>query len=272
MTHCATRHGSLCYSVLGKGPPLFLLPANGHDARDFDAVRVKLAQSFQTIAVDWPGMGASAPLAQPDGASAFTFAEMLEDVVVALAREPALLVGHSVGGFASAHLAATRPELVRALILVDSGGFVPLGRADALFCRLKGTSWATRLGEGAFARFHTKRRNPDVAQMLARIERARRGRAYAATVAAVWRSFADPAHDLRPLASLIACPTLIVWGEADPVVPLAKARPAVAELLPTARFVALSTGHSPFAEDPPAFLATVLPFVAPFAAQGPAHP
>src|SRR5262245_38970199 len=143
-----TRHGSLAFTRFGEGPPLVLLPANGHDARDFDAVRFAFSRHFETFAFDWPAMGASEPLASPDGASVFSFAEMLEDTVDALSLLPCVLVGHSVGGFASVRLAARNPSKVRALVLVDSGGFVPAGAFARAACRVKGMPFVTRLSEG----------------------------------------------------------------------------------------------------------------------------
>lgn len=257
----ATRHGTLHYSVQGRGPQLFLLPANGHDARDFDAVRPALAEHFETLAFDWPAMGSSPPLAPPLRASAPVLADMLEDAVDALARGRVYLMGHSVGGFAAARFAARRPGAVAGLVLVDSGGFLPMGLKERFFCRVKGTAFATRAGEGAFARFHTRERNAHVAAMFARIDAARARPDYAVTVGDVWRSFSGPDHQLAARASSIACPTLLVWGRHDPVLPLDPAGRAAQASIPGARLVTLSCGHSAFVELPSAFLEEVMPFL-----------
>ena len=84
--------------------------------------------------------------------------------------------------------------------------------------------------------------------------------------AALWRSFTDPAHDLRARASAIRVPTLLVWGRHDPVLPRRRAA-AARGALPQARYVEMDTGHVPFAEDPDGFLAAVLPFLRAAAAQ-----
>jgi pimeloyl-ACP methyl ester carboxylesterase len=257
----STRHGALAYSRTGHGPRLVFLPANGHDARDFDAIRPSLSRRFETFAFDWPSMGATPALADPAQSSAAFFAEMLEDAVEALDLSGAVFMGHSVGGFAAARLAARRPTKVRAIVLVDAGGFVPIDVAGAVFCRIKGTALATRFGEGAFARWHAKVRNPHVDQMIARIDEARRRPAYAATVAAVWRSFARPEHDLRPEAGSLRCPTLLVWGGLDPVLPARVAGQAAARAIRQARLAVLPTGHTPFVEAPKAFLAELDPFL-----------
>jgi pimeloyl-ACP methyl ester carboxylesterase len=150
---------------------------------------------------------------------------------------------------------------VRALVLVDSGGFGELGVAGRAFCRLKGRPWVTARIEGAFARRHLHRRTEVVRERLRRIDAARRDPTWAAVTAAIWRSFAHAEADLRPLAPSLRAPTLLVWGRRDPVLKLREGRTA-ARLIPGARLVELDTGHLPFAEAPEEFLAAVGPFLA----------
>jgi pimeloyl-ACP methyl ester carboxylesterase len=250
----STRHGSLAYTRRGEGPPLVFFPANGHDARDFDAVRPALSRRFETFAFDWPSMGASPPMPEPGRATAAAFAEMFEDALDALSLPPAVLVGHSVGGFSAARFAARHPSRVRALMLVDAGGFVRPDALQAAFCRVKGTPAATRLAEATFARWYTRARNQHTSEMIARIDRARRRPDYAETVSGVWGSFPSAEHDLRMEAATIRCPALVVWGRYDPVLPARTAGVAAARIIPGARLAVLDTGHTPFAEDPGTFL------------------
>jgi pimeloyl-ACP methyl ester carboxylesterase len=251
---------ALALSTQGSGSPCYLLPANGHDARDFSAVRTALAARFETLALDWPAMGASPAPPNPSELGAEALADRLEELVVARGSQPAIFIGHSIGGYAAARLALRRPECVRALVLVNSGGFYDPGALGRAFCWLRGHATVIRYTEGAFARFHTKLRTPDTAAMFARIDAARSGASYAAVVAAVWKSFATPAFDLRPLGAP-RCPTLLVWGARDPVVTLAQAGRGAARAIPGARLVTLDTGHSPHVEDPSGFLQHVSPFL-----------
>ncbi|HET6336036.1 MAG TPA: alpha/beta hydrolase [Polyangiales bacterium] len=251
---------TLAHTSRGSGPSCYLLPANGHDARDFAAVRPTLATRFETVALDWPAMGSSPAPADPAAMSAAAFADELETFVLARGSEPAVFIGHSVGGYAAGRLALRRPELVRALVLVNSGGFFDPGPLGRFFSRLRGHPGVIRATEGAFARYHTKRRNPHTAAMFERIDAARRGDAYAAVVAGVWNSFASRSFDLRPLGT-IRCPTLLVWGARDPIVTLQQAGRGAERAIPGSHLVSLDTGHSPFAEDPEGFLASVMPFL-----------
>jgi len=256
-----TRAGRLAVTIAGDGPPLLLLPANGRAADDFDAVRPRLQRHHRTIALDWPAMGAAPAPERPGDTTAALLAGALEDALDALGVARARFVGHSVGGFAAARLAARAPERVAALVLVDAGGFAELGTFGRLFCAVKGRPAVTRALEGRFARFHTRSRGAVVARMLARVDAARRRAGYADVVGAVWRSFARPESDLRGEAQAIRCPALLVWGARDPVVPLAAGRTA-ARTISGARLAVLETGHTPFVEDPEGFLGHVEPFLA----------
>jgi pimeloyl-ACP methyl ester carboxylesterase len=55
---------------------------------------------------------------------------------------------------------------------------------------------------------------------------------------------------------------LLVRGTLDPVLPRFHEGRAARAAMPSARWVALETGHAPHAEHPTAFLAAVQPFLA----------
>jgi pimeloyl-ACP methyl ester carboxylesterase len=251
-----TRVGTVAYEEHGTGSPLLFLHANGSTHFHFDDIVPELARSHRTIALDWPGCGESAASHPPQKASAMLMADVLEDVVAGLSLEPAILLGHSVGGYAAARLAIRHPERVRALILVDSGGFTPASR---FFCWLLGQEWVAHQSAVSLAKFYLKRRTPLVERILARLEEDRSIPSWVATNAAIWRSFAHPEHDLRALASQITAPTLLIYGRFDPIIRFE--RDQAASSIPHAQRVVLETGHEPFAEDPEAFLQAVDPFL-----------
>ena len=256
-----TRAGAVAYEDQGVGIPLVLLHANPGDHRDFDDILPALVHSYRTIAVDWPGYGQSAAPNPPRSASAMLLADVLEDVVDGLDLEPAIFLGNSVGGYAAARFAIRHPERVRALILVDSGGFTPPSLLTRLFCHFKGSEFITRLIATQWARSYLKRRTPLVQQIIARTNA---GRAISATVAvdaAIWRSFLHPDHDLRTAASQITAPTLLIYGRFDPAIRFNQDGRSARASMPRAQYSLLETGHEPFAEDPTAFLNVVGPFL-----------
>jgi pimeloyl-ACP methyl ester carboxylesterase len=261
-----TSQGAIAYERRGDGSPVVLLHGNAHDRQDYAAVMPALAREFAVFAVDWPGCGESPAPAEPRAASACALATLLPEIVTGLGAAPAILIGNSVGGFSAGRLAATHPALVRALVLVDSGGFTKRTVASRVFCRVKGTELVSRLVAERFPRFYLRRRTPTVDAMLARSRAHARNPVGIAVDAAMWRSFAEPGHELASHAAAIRVPTLLVWGRHDPVLPLRDAE-AARRALPHAGFVTLDTGHVPFAEDPDGFLAAVLPFLREVVAQ-----
>lgn len=255
-----TQLGRVAVTAQGAGPLLVLVPAAGRAAADFDPIVPSLARHHRVATLDWPGAGSSPPAERPHAASALAFASVLADVVRELG-EPAVVVGHSVGGFAAARLAVDEPERVVGLVLVDALGFLPFGRFQRAFCAVKGVPRVTRAVEGTLARAQTIRRNAHTANVLARVDAAVAQPSFVEVTAALWRSFPQPESDLREAAKTIRCPTLVCWGWLDPVVPVVGAFRA-ARTVPGAQLSLFRTGHTPFVEDPAAFLRAVDPFLA----------
>jgi pimeloyl-ACP methyl ester carboxylesterase len=79
------------------------------------------------LAPDLRGRGVSRRLPGPVGMA--RHAEDCAAVIESSDRGPLVVVGHSMGGFVATVLAARRPDLVRALVLVDGG--LPFPPADA---------------------------------------------------------------------------------------------------------------------------------------------
>ena len=104
-------------------PTVLLLHGFLGRGRDWDAIRAGLPAGWPTLAPDLPGHGAAVGLPEAaytiDGAAA-----RLADALAA----PADVVGYSMGGRLALHLAVTRPDVVRRLVLVSAS---PGLRADA---------------------------------------------------------------------------------------------------------------------------------------------
>lgn len=255
-----TRAGRVAFDEIGSGPTVVLLHATLHDRHDFDPIRETLARRYRTIAVDWPGHGDSEPVDSTLEPSAPLFADVLEDVVDGLGLTRAVLIGNSVGGFASARLAITRPERVAGLILVNTGGFVPLGPMTRACCRIIGSPAFVRLGAPAFIRGYMKAKTDSDRKIAARAIAAARTSEGRRTLTGLWRSFATSEHDLRSRAAELGAPTQIVWGRKDIAIPLRAGR-ATRAAIAGSRLAILNTGHVVFSSDPAGFLAIAEPFL-----------
>jgi pimeloyl-ACP methyl ester carboxylesterase len=151
---------------------------------------------------------------------------------------PVHLVGNSMGGQIAIHLAARRPDLVRSLVLVNATGIPfelkPGQHLENLMIPPGMLSFARVLARDLFRSGPTS-----VALALKRLLR----------------------DDARPLLRTLQLPVLLLWGESDPLVPLAYAREMLAEL-PNGRLAVIPhAGHVPMWENPEAFQRELLAFV-----------
>ncbi|HEV8660332.1 MAG TPA: alpha/beta fold hydrolase [Thermoanaerobaculia bacterium] len=204
--------------------------------RNIDA----LAAEHLVVAVDLVGFGrnrffiqrSSLPLGFRDVAA------LLGRWIESAFQEPVHVVGVSMGGHTAIHLAAARPDLVRSLTLVNTTG-IPFelapGRHLANIIIPRGAlSFSTILARDAL------RSGPmSIAVAFARLLR----------------------DDARPLIKSIRVPTLLLWGDRDPLVPLSYAR-QLKEMIPASRLVTIpNAGHIPMWENPAAFNAALLEFL-----------
>lgn len=152
--------------------------------------------------------------------------------------EPVHLVGHSMGGHLCIYLAATHPELIRSLVLVNSTGLPfaidPRAHLQSVY----------PVPPGVFS----------FSRVLAR-DLFRAGPSSVGIAAA--RLLFD---DARAAMRSVRCPTLIVWGDRDPLVPMRYAE-QLREEIAHAEFVVLpNAGHVSMWDNPVAFNQHVLDF------------
>lgn len=199
--------GDLLAEKLGGAEPrVVALHGWGRSGADF----VDPLAGLDALALHLPGFGPSAPPPEVWGTS-----EYAAHVAAALAEVgPTVLVGHSFGGRVAVRLAASRPELVRALVLTG----VPLVRATAapkpsLRLRVAKRLVAWRLAPAALV--ERARRNAGSADY-----RAAEGVMRGVLVRTVGEDYRE---DLEAVAAS-GIPVRMVWGEADDAAPLAGAR------------------------------------------------
>ena len=120
-------------------PPLVLLHGRTADHNDWNGVTQHFAARYHVFALDLRGHGAS------DHPGEYPLPGMAEDVVALLDHlgiERATLVGHSLGGAVSYHLAMNHPGRVERLVLEDPAPPCPLeGRAPLVEDGSTGFDW-----------------------------------------------------------------------------------------------------------------------------------
>lgn len=120
-------------SETGEGAPLVLLHSGAGEARDWRRLQAELPAGYRCAALDFYGCGRTPPWPGP---AALTIDDQAQ-LVATLARSigtPVHLCGHSYGGAVALRLAATQPELLRTLSLIEPQCYLLLREAgDPLF-------------------------------------------------------------------------------------------------------------------------------------------
>ncbi len=101
----------------GSGPVMVLVHGLGGSHLNWMAVGPELARRHRVLAPDLVGFGYTPPAGRSSRVEENL--EVLDRFLASAVREPAILVGNSMGGLLSGFLAARRPDRVRALVLVD---------------------------------------------------------------------------------------------------------------------------------------------------------
>lgn len=201
----------------GSGPPVALIHGLAGSARWWARNIDALAERHLVAAVDLVGFGHNRRFfGMPEVLPSFA------EVTTLLARwletfgEPVHVMGHSMGGQLAIRLAAERPDLVRSLVLVNAAG-IPFERKLMEHLR--------PLPKPPFG-------GPRIARVL--IPDFLRAGPTSVAVASARVLLGD----MREAMHAIRVPTLLVWGENDPLVPLRYGE-AMHEEIPSSRLVVL---------------------------------
>jgi pimeloyl-ACP methyl ester carboxylesterase len=224
----------------GAGSPVVLIHGLGGSAEWWKHNLDALAREHTVAAIDLVGFGRNRLFLRRSHLPL-----QFEEVASLLARwiesefdEPVHLVGNSMGGHIAIHVAARRPDLVRSLTLVNATG-IPF----ALDPRAHVVNLALPPGLMSLARL--------IARDLFRAGPL----SFSIALARLLR------NDARPLLRTLRMPVLLLWGEHDPLVPLAYAE-QMREAIAGARLVVLpGAAHVPMWENPAAFNDALLAFL-----------
>ena len=258
---------------LGEGDPIvFVHGLSGSWPNWLEQLPV-FARNHRVIAMDLPGFGHSPMPKEPITIS--SYARILDGLLDTLEISAATVVGNSMGGFVSAELAIAFPQRVERLVLVSAAGISTYQHRDVEriepYLRRLAPMLAAYTGWTA-ARSDWVARRPGLRNITLGTVTRHPSRLPAALAAEQLRGAGKPGfiQALRanidyPIAERlpeIACPTLIVWGAEDKVIPVGDAD-MFERLIPNSRKVIFEgTGHMAMLERPVAFNHLLDEFVA----------
>ena len=260
--------GDMTYVDLGEGdgPPIVFVHGLGGTWQNWLETLPRAAQERRAIAVDLPGFGTS-PMPNEE-ISIPLYARLLNELLDQLGIEWAVLVGNSMGGFVAAEL-CIRYQRVDRLVLAAACGIstrnlrrrptVTLFRlggvlSSAALARSREVAARPRLRHVALSTVirHPSRLHPDV---LLQIMPGSNAPGFMPAL----ESLLD--YNFTDRLGEIGCPTLLVWGREDILVPVADAD-EFERLIPDARKVVFDeTGHMPMLEQAGAFNDCLMGFI-----------
>ena len=262
------------YRIAGKGPLLLLVHGMAGSSVTWRYVMPALAEHFTVLAPDLLGQGDSD--APPGDYSLGAHANMLRDLLDALGHERATVVGQSLGGGVAMQMAYQFPERCERLVLVNSGG---LGRELTRYLRMlslpgfehvfplfctpllcdAGNVVATWLGHVGVQSTPARE---EVWRSYASLANPERRRAFFRSLRDVVDFNGQAVSALSRLYRAAHVPTLIVWGERDPFIPVSHGV-AAQKAIPGSRLeIFEGVGHYPHCEAPERFVDVLIDFIA----------
>lgn len=239
----------------GVGPPLLLLMGIGGNAEMWEPLRRHLPNR-RLITFDVPGTGGSSTPWLPT--TMFEMAGVARAVLRHVGVERADVVGVSWGGVLAQTLAIRHPGAVRRLVLASTSVGVGsvLGRPGALWIlatprRYYSQEYFERVAPTLYGGRIQSEPQVLVQQAHARFTRPPSLRGYVGQV------FAIATTSTVPYAWRIACPTLVMTGTDDPMVPAINSR-MLQRIIPRASLHVVQGGGHLFLLDSAAVVAPVI--------------
>lgn len=267
-------HGhDIAFRAAGEGPVLVLLHGMASSSATWRHVMPLLARDFTVVAPDMLGHGESAKPRVDYSLGAH--AACVRDLMIALGHERATIVGHSWGGGVAMQFAYQFPERCGRLVLVSSGGLGAEVNAILRALSIPGADYALPIGCRPLFRDAGEK----IGGLLARV-----GKQPGAEGIEIWRSYASLADPdtrrafLLTLRSVVdhigqrvsardrlyltsQMPTLILWGDRDPIIPPQHGLDAHAAMPASRLEVFPGVGHYPHCGDPARFVRVLRAFV-----------
>ncbi|XP_074295202.1 pheophytinase, chloroplastic [Silene latifolia] len=265
------RDRKIHYVEQGEGPPIVLIHGFGASAFHWRYNIPELAKSYKVYAIDLLGFGWSEKaIIDYD---AIVWRDQVVDFLNEIVKEPAVVVGNSLGGFTALAVAASIPEKVVGLVLLNSAGQFgdPNAKSDESQANFLQQLIVKPLKE-AFQRvvlgfLFWQSKQPARVESVLKSVYINNSNVDEYLVDSITQPASDPnagevyyrlmsrfmtnqsKYTLNSLLSKMSCPLLLLWGDLDPWVGPTKAV-KIKEFYPNTTVVNLQAGHCPHDEVP----------------------
>jgi pimeloyl-ACP methyl ester carboxylesterase len=210
-----------------------------------------LAQNFHVFAPDIPGFGLTERPGWMRDMSDYVL--YLRDLQDSLGLQKTLVVGHSLGGWMAAELSVWYPERVEKLVLSNAGGIRVKGSPMANLFAMNPQEVVMACFDNLAAALPLIPAEFNTDYLISQYRQL----TTLATLA--WNPSYDPTLERR--LERINCPTMIVWGRSDRLIPLVYGE-TLHRLIARSQLVTLEgTGHMPMFEKPDEWCSVIREFL-----------
>lgn len=253
--------------------PVLLLHGTSASLHTWQGWTDALATQHRVIRVDMPGFGLTGPTAAGDY-TIEAYVRFVIAVMDTLGVKQVVLGGNSLGGQIAWETAVQRPDRVKALVLVDAGGYdfepesMPIGFTIAKLPLLNKIMEVTLPRGMVEASVHSVFGDPSkVTDEL--VDRYFELTLREGNRAALAERFRQGLHGQNaPLIKSITQPTLILWGGKDALIPPVWGERFAADIAGSQLVMFPELGHVPQEEDPSTTVMAVQAFLGSLAAAG----
>lgn len=256
----ANIHGlTIDYETHGDGPAIVCVHGLGGTANIWHAQRVTLSKYYRVVTYDLSGSGRSEKSRREYSIDAW--ADELSGLMDHLQLTQAVVMGHSMGTVIAQRFAAKYPQRTTALVL--AGALVELNpptkdvfRQRAELAEKEGMVPVADMVITGGLSAGSREKNLALTGMVREMLAANDPACYAAHCRAL---VAGSVKDDQPK---IACPTLVIVGDQDPVTPLVLTLRIARAIKNSQIRIVPETAHMTMLESPGPFNAAVLEFLA----------
>lgn len=256
------------YKDEGKGPAILMIHGSQSTLRTWDFIApVLVKRGYRVIRYDMPPQGLSGPVSE-QAAKSLTPAAFVAGLLDHVGVDEVSCVGVSSGGTTCMYFAATFPDRVHRLVMsnspsdpVENAKITPTPEFEAAQREAKQTGFQSLRFWNAFLDFFSgvpSRLDAGIREQYYDVNRRAPEKNYTALIGLV----RDPVKTQAAMAS-VRCPTLLIWGSRDQLLPPAAADTLAGYLKNTevSKIFLPDVGHYPPLEVPARFAQLVLSYL-----------